>query len=126
MMSKAVSTESAPAAIGPYSQAIVSGQLVFVSGQLPLDPKTGQMPGPAAEQARQSLTNVGAILAAAGSSFGQVLKTTIFLTDLADFQAVNEVYASFFAAGSYPARSTVQVAALPRGAKVEIEAVAAL
>ena len=124
-MKKIVSAESAPAAIGPYSQAVISGGTVYVAGQLPIDPATGQMPGPAADQARQSLANIGEILKAAGSSFDKVLRTGIFLTDLADFQAVNEVYATFFS-GSYPARSTVQVAALPRGAKVEIEAVAEL
>jgi 2-iminobutanoate/2-iminopropanoate deaminase len=124
-MKKQVSTETAPSAIGPYSQAIISGQAVYVSGQLPIDPATGQMPGPAADQARQSLRNIEQILKAAGSSLDKVLRTGIFLTDLADFQDVNEVYASFFS-GAYPARSTVQVAALPRGAKVEIEAVAEL
>jgi 2-iminobutanoate/2-iminopropanoate deaminase len=124
-MKKAVSAEAAPAAIGPYSQAIICGQLIFVSGQLPINPATGQMPGPAADQARQSLKNIEEILKAAGSSLDKVLRTGIFMTDLADFQAVNEVYASFFS-GAYPARSTVQVAALPRGASVEIEAVAEL
>ena len=125
-MKKIVATPAAPAAIGPYSQAVISGQAVYVSGQLPIDPATGEMPLPAADQARQSMKNIGAILEAAGSSLEKVLRTGIFLTDLADFQAVNEVYASFFPQGAYPARSTVQVAALPRGAKVEIEAVAEL
>ncbi|MDR2455521.1 MAG: Rid family detoxifying hydrolase [Deltaproteobacteria bacterium] len=124
-MKKAVSAEAAPAAIGPYSQAIICGQLVFVSGQLPINPATGQMPGSAADQARQSLKNIEEILKAAGSSLDKVLRTGIFMTDLGEFQAVNEVYASFFS-GAYPARSTVQVAALPRGANIEIEAVAEL
>ncbi|MDR1112103.1 MAG: RidA family protein [Deltaproteobacteria bacterium] len=124
-MKKPVSTEKAPAAIGPYSQAIVRGDAVYVSGQLPIDPKTGQMPDRAADQARQSLENVKAILEAAGSSMGKVLRVGIFMTDLADFGAVNEVYATFLPE-PFPARSTVQVAALPKGAKIEIEAVAGL
>jgi 2-iminobutanoate/2-iminopropanoate deaminase len=124
-MKKPVSTEKAPAAIGPYSQAIVRGDAIYVSGQLPIDPKTGQMPDTAADQARQSLENVKAILEAAGSSMGKVLRVGIFMTDLADFGAVNEVYATFLPE-PFPARSTVQVAALPKGAKIEIEAVAGL
>ena len=122
-MKKPVSTGAAPAAIGPYSQAIISGQTIYVSGQLPIDPATCEMPSQAADQARQSLKNIEQILKAAGSSLDKVLRTGIFLTDLAEFQAVNEVYASYFS-GAYPARSTVEVSALPRGAKVEIEAVA--
>ncbi|MDR2301075.1 MAG: RidA family protein [Deltaproteobacteria bacterium] len=124
-MPKVVSTESAPAAIGPYSQALVSANAVYVSGQLPIDPKTGQMPEKAADQARQSLKNIQAILEAAGSSLQKVLRVGIFMTDLAEFGAVNEVYATFFTK-DFPARSTVQVAALPRGAQIEIEAVAEL
>ena len=124
-MKKQVSTDAAPAAIGPYSQAIICGQTIYVSGQLPINPATSQMPDQAADQARQSLKNIEEILKAAGSSLDKVLRTGIFLTDLADFQAVNEVYASFFS-GAYPARATVGVSALPRGAKVEIEAVAEL
>jgi 2-iminobutanoate/2-iminopropanoate deaminase len=122
-MPKIVSTQQAPAAIGPYSQAVISGQTVYVSGQLPIDPKTGQMPAAAADQAKQSLNNIKAILEAAGSSLEKVLRVGIFMTDLAEFGAVNEVYATFFAK-DFPARSTVQVAALPRGAQIEIEAVA--
>ncbi|MDR1546666.1 MAG: Rid family detoxifying hydrolase [Deltaproteobacteria bacterium] len=125
-MKQAVSSPAAPAAIGPYSQAVVSGGVVYVSGQLPIDPATGQMPAAAADQARQSLKNIAAILEAAGSSLAQALKVGVFLTDLGDFQAVNEVYAELFAGAAFPARSTVQVAALPKGAKVEIDAVAAL
>jgi 2-iminobutanoate/2-iminopropanoate deaminase len=120
-----VATDQAPAAIGPYSQAVISGQLIFVSGQLPIDPATGQMPEATADQARRSLSNIAAILEAAGSSMAKVVRTGIFMVDLADFQAVNEVYATFFS-GAFPARSTVGVAALPRGAKIEIEAVAEL
>lgn len=122
-MKESVNTPNAPAAIGPYCQAVKSGGLVYVSGQLPLDPATGTMPEATAEQARRSLTNVKAILEAAGSSLEKVLRVGIFMTDLADFKAVNEIYATFFT-GDCPARATVQVAALPLGAKIEIEAVA--
>ncbi|MDR1657982.1 MAG: RidA family protein [Deltaproteobacteria bacterium] len=124
-MKEIVSTDAAPAAIGPYSQAIINNQTVYVSGQLPIDPASDQMPGAAADQARQSLTNIRHILESVGSSMDKVLRVGIFMTDLADFQAVNEIYAGFFS-GNYPARSTVQVAALPKGAKIEIEAVAEL
>ncbi len=122
-MKEVISTDKAPAAIGPYSQAIRSGSLVYVSGQLPVDPASGQMPEATTDQARQSLTNVKAILEAAGSSMDKAVRVGIFMTDLADFKAVNEVYATFFTAAP-PARATVQVAALPMGAKIEIEAVA--
>ena len=123
---KAIHTDKAPAAIGPYSQAIDSGAgLVFVSGQLPIDPATGAFPeGGIQEQTRQSLTNAGAILAAAGLSLQQVVKTTVFLADMADFAAMNEVYAQFFSA-PFPARSAVAVKTLPKGALVEIECIAA-
>jgi len=122
-MKEVISTDKAPAAIGPYSQAIRSGAQVFVSGQMPLDPATGQMPETSAEQARQCLNNIKAILEAAGSSLDKVVRVGIFMTDLGDFKPVNEVYATFFT-DKAPARATVQVAALPLGAKVEIEAVA--
>ncbi|MDR1921163.1 MAG: RidA family protein [Candidatus Adiutrix sp.] len=122
-MKQSVKTDKAPAAIGPYSQAIKTASAVFVSGQLPIDPATGKMPDSTTEQARQSLTNVKAILEAAGSSLDKVVRVGIFMTDLADFKPVNEVYGSFFA-GDCPARATVQVAALPLGAKIEIEATA--
>ena len=119
-----VSTGGAPAAIGPYSQAVVAAGLVFVSGQIPLDPATGELvPGGAGAQAGRALASLRAVLEAAGSGLDRVVKTTVFLTDLADFAAVNAVYAGFFPADP-PARATVQVAALPRGAAVEIEAVA--
>ena len=123
---KAIHTDNAPAAIGTYSQAIDSGAgLVFVSGQLPIDPATGAFPeGGIQEQTRQSLTNAGAILAAAGLSLQQVVKTTVFLADMADFAAMNEVYAQFFSA-PFPARSAVAVKTLPKGALVEIECIAA-
>jgi len=124
MTKQVISTADAPAAIGPYSQAIRMGNLVFASGQIPLHPQTGDIVGEtAAEQARQVLQNLQAVLQAAGASLQQVVKTTIFLTDLSQFAAVNAVYAEFFPENP-PARSTVQVAALPRGVQVEIEAIA--
>ena len=123
---KAIQTEKAPAAIGPYSQAIDSGAgLVFVSGQLPIDPATGAFPeGGIQEQTSQSLSNARAILEAAGLGLQQVVKTTVFLADMADFAAMNEVYAQFFSA-PFPARSAVAVKTLPKGALVEIECIAA-
>jgi 2-iminobutanoate/2-iminopropanoate deaminase len=122
---KAFSTTDAPAAIGPYSQAVDSGAgLVFLSGQLPIDPATGSFPdGGVKEQTRQSLLNVRAILAAAGLTPANVVKTTVFLADMGDFAAMNEVYAQFFAE-PFPARSAVAVKALPKGALVEIECIA--
>lgn len=123
---KTVQTEKAPAAIGPYSQAVNSGTgLVFVSGQLPINPATGAFPeGGVREQTRQSLLNASAILEAAGLSLQNVVKTTVFLSDMGDFAAMNEVYAAFFKA-PYPARSAVAVKTLPKGALVEIECIAA-
>ena len=122
-MKTVISTDKAPAAIGPYSQAIKCGSMVYVSGQLPLDPATGKFPESTPDQARQSLTNIKSILEAAGTSLDKVVRVGIFMTDLADFKPVNEVYATFFTENC-PARSTVQVAALPLSAKIEIEAVA--
>jgi 2-iminobutanoate/2-iminopropanoate deaminase len=121
-MRSIVSTPNAPAAIGPYSQAVRAGQLVFLSGQIPLHPQTGEMVGgdDVEAQTEQVMQNLEAVLKAAGSSFAQVVKATIFLTDLGDFAIVNRVYGARFASAP-PARATVQVAALPRGAKVEIE-----
>jgi 2-iminobutanoate/2-iminopropanoate deaminase len=121
---KAISTPDAPAAIGPYSQAIRSGDLVFLSGQIPLDPKTGAMvEGSIAAQTDRVLDNLAAVLKAAGCGFENVVRTTIFLVDLGDFQAVNETYGKRFGA-TPPARATVQVSALPKGARVEIDAIA--
>ena len=122
----AIHTDKAPAAIGPYSQAIDSGAgLVFVSGQLPIDPATGSFPdGGVKEQTRQSLTNAKAILEAAGHGLNHVVKTTVFLADMGDFAAMNEVYSQFFSA-PFPARSAVAVKTLPKGALVEIECIAA-
>jgi 2-iminobutanoate/2-iminopropanoate deaminase len=121
-----VHTDSAPKAIGPYSQAVVAGGVVYCSGQVALDPATGELVGSgAAEQTAQVLRNLGAVLAAAGSAPDLVLRTTVFLADMADFAAVNEAYAAFFAAHR-PARATVAVRGLPKGALVEIDCVAAL
>ena len=121
---QAISTPLAPAAIGPYSQAVRSGNLVFLSGQIPLDPETGQVvEGDAAVQTARVLQNLSAILEAAGSSLGQVLKTTVYLRDLADFAMMNEVYARFFG-DCAPARATVEVARLPRNVSVEIDLIA--
>ena len=122
----AVHTANAPAAIGPYSQAVCAGGFVYVSGQIPLDPATGEFAGPDIRtQTRQSLKNIAAILAAAGSGMDMVVKTTVLLKDIGDFAAMNEVYAEAFTA-PYPARAAFEAAALPKGALVEIECVAAL
>jgi len=122
---KIIQTDLAPAAIGPYNQAIDHAGLLFCSGQIALDPATGKMVGDsAAEQARRVLENLGAVLRAGGSNFDRVLKTTIFLEDLGDFAEVNEVYAAYFA-NHRPARATVAVKTLPRGALVEMDAIAA-
>ncbi len=123
---KQINTDKAPAAIGPYSQAIDSGTgLVFVSGQLPIDPATGAFPvGGVKEQTKQSLLNAEAILEIAGLNLSNVVKTTVFLADMGDFAAMNEVYAQFFSA-PFPARSAVAVKTLPKGALVEIECIAA-
>lgn len=121
---KTISTKKAPAAIGPYSQAIQVGNLVYTSGQIPIDPTTGAfVEGGIKEQTRQSLTNVRAILEEAGLTMSNVVKTTVFMADMNDFAAMNAVYAEFFAE-PYPARSAVAVKTLPKGALVEIEAVA--
>ena len=126
VMKQRIDTDQAPAAIGPYSQAIDSGHgLIFVSGQLPIDPATGAFPeGGVQEQTRQSLTNAEAILKAAGLSLANVVKTTVFLADMGDFAAMNEIYAQFFSE-PYPARSAVAVKTLPKGALVEVECIAA-
>lgn len=125
-MKERINTTNAPAAIGPYSQAIDCGAgLIFVSGQLPIDPATGAFPeGGVKEQTRQSLTNARAILEAAGLSLANVVKTTVFLADMGDFAAMNEVYAEFFSE-PFPARSAVAVKTLPKNALVEVECIAA-
>ena len=123
-MKEILASENAPAAIGPYSQAIKVGGLLFVSGQLPIDMATGVFPADIKEQTKASLTNAGTILEKAGSSLQKAVKTTVFLSDMNNFGAMNEVYASFFPNGGYPARSAVQVARLPKDALVEIEVIA--
>lgn len=124
MTKKIFATNAAPAAIGPYSQAVEAGDFMFLSGQIPLDPQTMQISGhDAASQAEQVLTNITAILAEAGLSTADIVKTVIYLIDLADFAAVNECYARFVPE-PYPARTTIQVAALPRAARIEIEVTA--
>ena len=123
-MKKIVSTTEAPAAVGPYSQAVRVGPMLFTAGQIPLDPKSGQIVSDKiAEQTKRVLDNLTAVLQAEGMNFSNVVKTTVFMTNLGDFQTMNEVYASYFK-DAPPARSTVQVSALPKGAQVEIEVVA--
>jgi 2-iminobutanoate/2-iminopropanoate deaminase len=124
MQRERISTTDAPGAIGPYSQAIAAGDLVFCSGQVALDPASGALlEGDVRAQTRRALENLGGVLNASGSSLAQVLKTTVFLVSMSDFAAMNEVYAEFFP-GDPPARSTIAVAELPKGARVEIEAIA--
>jgi 2-iminobutanoate/2-iminopropanoate deaminase len=123
-MRQAVTTPNAPAAIGPYSQAIGSGSLLFLSGQIPLDPATGQLvPGGIEAQTRQVFANIGAILKAAGASFDHVVSATVYVADMNDFAKVNEIYATYFASPA-PARATVQVARLPKDSLVEIQVIA--
>jgi 2-iminobutanoate/2-iminopropanoate deaminase len=123
MKLKSIASADAPKAIGPYSPAVRSGERLYCSGQLGLDPLSGELASGVAAQTERAILNLKALLTAAGLSLGDVAKTTVFLVDMADFAAVNEVYASHFVA-PYPARSTVQVAALPKGGLVEIEAIA--
>jgi 2-iminobutanoate/2-iminopropanoate deaminase len=123
-MKQAIASPDAPKAIGPYSQAIKAGQLLFLSGQVPLDPSNGQMiDGDIAAQTRRVFDNIGAVLAAGGRSFADVVRTTVFLADMNDFAAMNEVYGQYFKE-PYPARATVQVARLPKDARVEIDLIA--
>ena len=125
-MIQPISTSSAPKALGPYSQAIHAGQFLFVSGQVPIDPATGDLvAGTIADQTRRALQNIGEILKAAGASFQDVVRTTVYLADLADFPAMNETYATFFATPQ-PARSTIQAAKLPKDARIEIDVIAFL
>ncbi len=124
-MKKAIQTEKAPQAIGPYSQGIIAGGFIFCSGQIPLDPRTGTLvEGGIEEQTRQVLRNLSAVLEAAGSSLDDAVKCTVFLQDMNDFQAMNKIYAEFFKPPA-PARAAVQVARLPRDVKIEIECIAA-
>jgi len=121
---QAVSSADAPKAIGPYSPAVRAGQLVFISGQVPIDPSTGNLiDGDIAAQTRRALDNLGALLKAAGLSYANVVRTTVFLADMNDFSAMNQAYATFFSE-PYPARSTVQVSRLPKDARVEIDVIA--
>jgi 2-iminobutanoate/2-iminopropanoate deaminase len=123
-MKKIISTKEAPAAVGPYSQAVRVGSTVYCAGQIPLDPKSGQIvPGDIAAQTRRVLENIAAVLRAESLGFENIVKTTVFLTNLSDFQTMNEIYGSYFKKEP-PARSTVQVPALPKGANVEIEVIA--
>lgn len=127
MSKKILNTEKAPAPIGPYNQSVSAAGLLFVSGQIPIIPETGDLcTGTAAEQARQCLKNIGAILANAGLTYEAVVKTTVFLSDINDFKAVNEVYGEYFPSDTAPARSCVEVANLPRKVAVEIEVTAVL
>jgi|SRR6185295_9145886 len=123
-MKQAISSPGAPKAIGPYSQAVRAGQLLFLSGQVPLDPATGQIvEGDIAVQARRVFDNIRAVLDAGGRSFADVVRTTVFLTDMSDFAAINEVYGQYFKE-PYPARATVQVSRLPKDARIEIDLIA--
>ena len=122
-MKKVIATDKAPAAIGPYSQAIEIGNLVFTSGQIPVNPATGEIPEGVEAQAEQAFTNIRELLAAAGTSIENVIKTTVFIKDMNDFGKINEIYAKFFT-GAYPARSCVEVARLPKDVLIEIEAIA--
>lgn len=125
-MNKAISTDKAPAALGPYSQGIVAGGMLFASGQVPINPATGELAGETIEeQAKQVFENLSQVLVASGAWFNDVVKTTVFLTDLANFGTVNEIYAEYFH-NSYPARSCVQVGALPKGSLLEVELIAKL
>ena len=119
---KSITTEKAPAAVGPYSQAVVAGNLVFVSGQIPVDPATGNIPEDIVDQARQALTNLGEVLRASGSGLDKAVKVTVFITDISAFRKVNEVYAEFFKEPC-PSRSCVEVSKLPKGVKIEIDAI---
>ncbi|MEE1113450.1 MAG: RidA family protein [Eubacterium sp.] len=125
-MSKAISTKNAPAAIGPYSQAVKAGNTIYVSGQIPIDPATGEFAGDDIQtQTRRALTNISNILKEAGADMSKVVKTTVLLSDIANFTAMNEVYAEFFTE-PYPARAAFEVGAIPKGALVEIEAIAVI
>ena len=123
-MKTPVATTKAPAAIGPYAQANIIGNLVFASGQIPVDPETGIIPEGIEAQATQSLKNVKAVVEAAGSSMDKVVKTTVFMKDMNDFAAMNAIYATFFTEGQYPSRSAVEVARLPKDVLIEIEDIA--
>jgi len=118
-----INTDKAPAAIGPYSQGVEAGSFLFTSGQVPIDAATGQIPQGIEKQTEKSLLNIKGIIESAGAGMNDILKTTVFITDMNNFAAMNEVYKTFFEEGTYPARSCVEVSGLPKGALVEIEAV---
>ena len=122
-MKKIISTENAPAAIGPYSQAVEWGGMIFTSGMIPVNPKTGEIPEPVTDQARQVLVNLTNLLEAAGTTMDKVIKTTVFIKDMNDFAAINEVYKEFFSE-NFPSRSCVEVARLPKDVKIEVELIA--
>lgn len=122
-MKKVISTDKAPAAIGPYSQAIEVNGMVYTSGVIPVNPATGEIPEGVQAQATQALSNLSALLQAAGTSMGNVVKTTVFIKEMNDFAAINEIYAAYFE-GAFPARSCVEVARLPKDVQLEIEAIA--
>ena len=124
MEKKVISTDKAPAAIGPYSQAIKAGDLIYTSGMIPVIPETGEIVNGVEAQARQVLNNVRSLIEASGSSMDKVIKTTVFIKDMNDFAKINAVYAEFFEEGSYPARSCVEVARLPKDVLMEMEAIA--
>ena len=123
-MSKVIFTENAPAAIGPYSQAVIAANMVYTSGQIPVNPADGSIPATIEEQTKQSLNNVKAVLEAAGASMNDVIKTTVFIQDMGSFAKINEIYATYFNGPILPARSCVEVAKLPKGVLIEIEAIA--
>jgi 2-iminobutanoate/2-iminopropanoate deaminase len=125
-MKEMICANNAPAAIGPYSQAVKTEMMIFTSGQLPIDPQNGAMPEGIELQTRQSLLNIKAILETAGATMAQIVKTTVFLSDMNNFTKMNQVYNTFFSKGQYPARSAVEVAGLPKDAMVEIEAIACM
>ena len=124
MEKKIISTDKAPAAIGPYSQAVKAGDIIYTSGMIPVIPQTGEIVDGVEAQARQVLTNVRSLLEASGSSMDKVIKTTVFIKDMNDFAKINAIYAEFFEEGSYPARSCVEVARLPKDVLMEMEAIA--
>lgn len=125
-MKKIVKTEAAPQAIGPYSQAVQANGFLFTAGQLPVNPATGEMPEGIAAQTKQALENIRAVLKASGVGMDAIVKVTVFLSDMNNFSAMNEVYATFFSEGNYPARCAVEVSRLPKDALLEIEAIAAI
>lgn len=126
MVRQVIKTDAAPAAVGPYAQGVTANGFVFSAGQLPIDPRSGAIAASVSEQTKQSLDNVAAVLTAGGATMNSIVKTTVFLKNMSDFAAMNEVYAGYFESGNAPARSTIEVARLPRDVLVEIEAIAVI